>query len=390
LIKEYENRFPNLKDKEYVFDDFDLTIPIGFSKNPDGTLKVRIKTFISVLSNDYTSSTVSLYGKINIKYPEKSEWDPETMASPTHYIDKYGNARFSYKRDFWDDEYNNINKIIKIGYFYINSKEVHTNGYSYPFNSKTIKIPLIQSPTMPRHINKVPELPEVITSIANMFYNNKSPNINGIEDWDTSNVVVMSSTFELSNFNQNISNWDTSNVDYMDRMFSWAKVFNQDISGWDVWKVKSMVQMFWAASSFNQPLNNWDVSQVTYMSCMFWGASSFNQPLDDWNVSKVKNMDHMFHNAVNFNQPLNSWNTKNVQDMNSMFFAAKRFNQPLNKWDVSNVENMKNMFNRATSFNQPLDRWKPKSLETMESMFWGASSFNQDLSSWHLAKNAAR
>ncbi|CRH54756.1 Uncharacterised protein [Chlamydia trachomatis] len=73
LIKKYENRFPNLKDKEYNFDDSDLTIPFGFSKNLDGTLKVKLKTFMRVSSKDYPSSSVALEGEINIKYPNKSE-----------------------------------------------------------------------------------------------------------------------------------------------------------------------------------------------------------------------------------------------------------------------------------------------------------------------------
>ena len=67
---------------------------------------------------------------------------------------------------------------------------------------------------------------------------------NGIEDWNTSNVVDMSG------------------------MFSGCKYFNSDISKWDT-------------------SNDWNVSNVEDMGRMFVNAKSFNQPLDKWKLKEV-------------------------------------------------------------------------------------------------------
>lgn len=44
----------------------------------------------------------------------------------------------------------------------------------------------------------------------------------------------MTSMFNNSAFNQNISSWDVSTVTRMQFMFSNATVFNQDLTGWSV------------------------------------------------------------------------------------------------------------------------------------------------------------
>ena len=51
---------------------------------------------------------------------------------------------------------------------------------------------------------------------------------------DVSKITDMSSLFEYSDFNGNISKWDVSNVTSMEYMFFVCKSFNQDISSWDV------------------------------------------------------------------------------------------------------------------------------------------------------------
>jgi len=210
-----------------------------------------------------------------------------------------------------------------------------------------------------------------------------------INDWDTSEVTVMSNLFVDANldahdFNSPIGNWDVSNVKSMFAMFFQAKSFNQPLDSWDVSKVTSMDLMFYKAKSFNQPLNNWDVGNVTSMESMFKDTESYNQPLDSWDVSNVVSMDSMFYKANSFNQPLNNWDVSNVKLMIGMFSGAESFNQPIGDWDVSKVTNMREMFEAAKSFNQPLNNWDVSSVESMEAMFYNAESFNQSLDKWEI------
>ncbi len=60
---------------------------------------------------------------------------------------------------------------------------------------------------------------------------------------DVSNIEDMSSLFENSYFNGNISKWNVSNVTTMSRMF-YKSHFCGDVYNWDVSQVKYMFEMF--------------------------------------------------------------------------------------------------------------------------------------------------
>ncbi|MCI6343866.1 MAG: BspA family leucine-rich repeat surface protein, partial [Campylobacter sp.] len=51
---------------------------------------------------------------------------------------------------------------------------------------------------------------------------------------------------------------------------------------WNVSNVVNMSSMFYGCRNFNQPLNSWNVSNVTDMRYMFDGCENFNQPLNSW------------------------------------------------------------------------------------------------------------
>ncbi|WP_434342372.1 BspA family leucine-rich repeat surface protein [Mycoplasma capricolum] len=161
---------------------------------------------------------------------------------------------------------------------------------------------------------KVPKvLPKEITSLAKAFKDNENESIDGIQYWDTSNVINMS-------------------------------------------------RMFYGAQNFNQPIDNWNTSNVTNMEYMFYGAQNFNQPIGKWNTSNVTNISGMFFGDKNFNQPIGNWNTSNVFDMSFMFKGATKFNQDISMWKTSKVKNMSFMFSGATSFNQDLSKWDTSSV----------------------------
>nr|WP_324761604.1 BspA family leucine-rich repeat surface protein [Helicobacter bilis] len=191
-------------------------------------------------------------------------------------------------------------------------------------------------------------------------------------DIDTSAITDMSGLFKGSNRTDfsGIEYWDVSSVVDMSSMFFKMTNFNQSLVLWDVSKVEDMRSMFYGAKKFNQPLDFWNVSNVKNMRSMLNGATSFNQPLDSWDVSSVTDMYCMFQNARKFNQPLNSWNVRSVTDMNRMFRSALSFNQPLDSWNVSSVKNMPHMFDGATSFNHSLESWRIKKSTDTTYMFY--------------------
>jgi surface protein len=270
------------------------------------------------------------------------------------------------------------------------------------------------------------------TSFTSLFFGNGSlTKINRVNEWDTSNITSLQSTFLFCfNFNDNLGNWNTSNVTNMDSTFRGQGIFNDaGVGNWDTGKVTTMFRMFEDKNRFNQDLGNWNTSNVTNMSRMFFIATATNNKgvfnnagIGNWNTSKVTNMQSMFWNQANFNQDISTrvvtvglntytaWDTLNVVDMAFMFGNLNNnagnsgaFNQNIGNWNTSKVTLINQMFQLQPNFNQDISTkvvtvgastytaWDTLNVTNMTAMFYGSfpetiGTFNQNIGNWNTSK----
>ena len=122
--------------------------------------------------------------------------------------------------------------------------------------------------------------------------------INGVNDWDVSNVTDFTTVFYecYSLTSLDLNNWDTSNATSMYCMFRYCK------------------------SLITLNVNDWNTSNVTNMSYMFAYCNNLTQlDVSNFNTSKVTNMQYMFedcHNIISLN--LSNFNTSKVINMTEM------------------------------------------------------------------------
>ena len=266
--------------------------------------------------------------------------------------------------------------------------------------------------------DKVTDMSGLFAKSATECYNFNAD----ISQWNTANVIDMSSMFDSCTFNGDISQWNTANVIDMSFMFA-SSTFNQDISNWNVGKTKNMAKMF-TSSGFNQDISNWDVASLEDATEMFKNAA-FMKPLAKWNIqSSVTVIDmldehyreqmHCEMNASNVvvttcdgcpntaselnglegcpirdittvldwyvlgSQPygtMDQWDTSYVTDMSDLHLWTLEVSADLSGWDVSSVTSMAHMFGTSgaetvvgNDFGD-LSDWDVSSVTSMKGMF---------------------
>jgi len=133
------------------------------------------------------------------------------------------------------------------------------------------------------------DYPDLQTSLGSCFRDTSATRINGLDEWDTSNVTNMRFMFlRADSFNQDISSWDTSSVTNMRSMFNSADSFNQDISSWDTSSVTSMRRVFNRADSFNQDISSWQIDSLTDATAMLdnsaMSTANYDALLQSWDT----------------------------------------------------------------------------------------------------------
>ena len=199
--------------------------------------------------------------------------------------------------------------------------------------------------------------------IAGMFYGCTSlTNIDGLANWDVSNVPNFNCLFVNCNSLTNVdalASWDVSSAYNMEGMFSGCDslTYISGLSNWDVSAVEDMNGLF----SGNEKLNNvnaladWNTSSVTDMNGLLAECPELVDitGLSKWDTGKVKDMSMMFYACENLSDisALSDWNTENVTDMSEMFLYCSYLTDAssINDWDIENVTNFESMFYNCPS-----------------------------------------
>ena len=207
-------------------------------------------------------------------------------------------------------------------------------------------------------------------------------NIDGLANFDTSNVTNMSDMFNYTKISANaLINWDVSNVTNMSAMFAHNSQIEslESLSKWDTSNVTDMFGMFISSSNITSlnGLSNWDVSNVTNMGSIFQSLNLITNldQLINWDTSKVTNMASLFHRCSNITSlnGLSNWDVSNVTNMNSTFYESNNITslEPLTNWDTSKVTNMGAMFLGLNNIPtlKPITNWDVSNVTNMYSMF---------------------
>ncbi len=194
-------------------------------------------------------------------------------------------------------------------------------------------------------------------------------------------VVSYISLFQNMNIitSVNLNEWDTSNVVYLTSMFEGCTKLNNlsGIADWDMRNVKYAQRMFYGCSSITSltPLANWDIRNMQYMNTMFeYTSITLATGLENWDTSNVLTCAAFFANCTNLTNvnAVANWDTRNLRDMSSMFHTCTALTDvsALNSWSVPNLTTMVcaiHKCSKLTTIN--LSTWNPTKLTNLRYAF---------------------
>ena len=255
---------------------------------------------------------------------------------------------------------------------------------------------------------------QTITSTADWFgFCENLTEIQGMNNFDTSNVTDMSSMFFFCSSlkDLDISHFDTSNVTDMSNMFcKCSSLTSLDVSNFNTSNVTLMGGMFDNCNGLTSiDLRHFDTSNVTHMGSMFRNCSGLTSlDISNFDTSNVTNMDRLFQSCSSLTSlVVSNFDTRNVTDMRLMFSGCSSLSSlDVSQFNTSNVINMSGMFcdcNSLTSLdvshfntskvekmgeqyeggmfqscssltNLDVSNFDTNNVTDMYSMFWGCSS----------------
>ena len=174
--------------------------------------------------------------------------------------------------------------------------------------------------------------------------------IEGLGLINTSSATEMKCTFAYTQLEylNGIENWDVSNVRDFSGMFqghsnSGDSLFKElNVTSWDTGRAMSMSHMFYGCSQLTSiPIDNWNVSRVGSFSHMFadcYNLSGLN--LSNWQTDSVVSFDAFLNDCHSIRViDVSALNTSTCEQFSQMFEACVGLEEivGINNWDVSNA-----------------------------------------------------
>ena len=297
-----ENNQENIQNKNYL---------IVFKSNENAVQENQIKMYYN--TNNIHKKKIQILGK--------------------NFVKKYnGKCHIIFKNKKYDDL---------------------TECFDVPVDGKNLEIFL-------ESIDKITDASEMFAD-CDLLYK-----IDGISEWDTSNITNMSGMFmnckSLESL-EGLSNFNLVNCTNINYMFSGCRSLRllPDISGWNTNNITNMFNLFENCESLSSlpDISKWNIKSVTNIKCIFSGCKSLETlpDLSKWNVNSVTDMSHLFEKCENLKilPEISEWDAKNVTNMEKMFYCCLKLEEIKIFKKVYKVENINYLYYGCKSLKKEPD-----------------------------------
>ena len=201
--------------------------------------------------------------------------------------------------------------------------------------------------------------------------------LEGIANWDTSNVTDMSYLF--SNVNTNCIripdhlNWDTSNVTNMAYMFNESTGDFSCVENWNTSNVTNFNHLCYNAKWFHLlPLRNWNTGNVTTLNYAFAGMTALTtiSALENWDTHSVTTTAYAFTGDSDLTSIYNlNWDMSSNTNVSYMFQNCTKLQNidGLSGWtNTNNIADMAYLFDGDVAITSldGLSTWRPNPTTT--------------------------
>lgn len=216
------------------------------------------------------------------------------------------------------------------------------------------KIPVTDTDTL-QHIINSTDIPlnaldvSQITDMRNLFTATSRTNLNGIEEWDMSNVLDASGMFSMLGFPFRGGNLNFPVCRNMASMFDETNI---------------LAPLTIAAPALENARG-------------MFANSPLNVPVFLHQTNKLRDVSNMFHNCINMNSTV-SLITEQVRDFSGMFANCSKYNKPIT-FSFKAAQDCSMMFNKCFHFDQRVQLDLPQAVD-INSMFNGCQRLNSQVS----------